>query len=339
MRPNKRNARLAIAIGAVLAAQAGAAPHPGTGGTTSFADVSRQCGQVRYLRPPPADLPRSTGPLRCDAGLLYAQAASKSAASDAEWDNVRECAFRSNDSAILMMLYANGSGVAPNLGVAMKYACAAPGTQLDVRNRLARLKRQSRNASFGCRDAASARLREVCGAIPSRHVAIKEKDDLAALAKTWTPKERTGLDMAREAMRYFAEHRADYETDQGSLARARLHAEAMGAEFERFASDIEDFQSGKTPRFTEAEFKALEDKLNQAYREFMEAQPGADSYLGTIRKSGVEKTQRAWLAYRDALELFGSIKYPDVPASGWRALLTSRRIRQLSELTAAAEGR
>jgi uncharacterized protein YecT (DUF1311 family) len=339
MKLNKRNARLAIAIGAVLAAQAGAASHPGTAGTTSFADVSRQCGQVRYLRPPPADLPRSTGPLKCDAGLLYAQAASKSAASDAEWDNVRECAFRTNDSAILMMLYANGSGVAPNLGVAMKYACAAPGTQLDVRNRLTRLKRQPRNASFGCGDAASARLREVCGGVHYRHAAIKEKDDLAALAKSWTPKERTGLDMAREAMRYFAEHRADYETDQGSLARARLHAEALGAELERFASDIEDFQSGKTPRFTEAEFKSLEDKLNLAYREFMDAQPGADSYLGTIRKSGVEKTQRAWLAYRDAMELFGSIKYPDVPASGWRALLTSRRIRQLSELTAAAEGR
>jgi uncharacterized protein YecT (DUF1311 family) len=113
----------------------------------------------------------------------------------------------------------------------------------------------------------------------------------------------------------------------------------MDAEFERFATDIEDFQAGKTPRFTEADFKALDDKMNQAYREFMEARPGPDSYLGTIRKSDVEKTQRAWLAYRDAMELFGSIKYPDVPASGWRALLTSRRVKQLAELAAAAEGR
>jgi uncharacterized protein YecT (DUF1311 family) len=140
-------------------------------------------------------------------------------------------------------------------------------------------------------------------------------------------------------MRYFAEHRADYETDQGGVARARLHAEALSAEFERFSADIENFQGGKVPRYTEIEFKALDAKLNVAYREFMEAQPGPDSYLGTVRKSGVEKTQHAWLAYRDAMELFGSIKYPDVPASAWRGLLTSRRIRQLSELTAAAEGR
>ncbi|MGZ5202022.1 MAG: lysozyme inhibitor LprI family protein [Telluria sp.] len=339
MRPNKRMARLAIAAAALLGAQAGAAPHPGRHGDGGLADVARQCGQVRYLRPPPADLPRATGPLRCDAGLLYYQAASRAAAPDAGWDKVRDCAFRTNDSAILMMLYANGSGVAPNLGLAMKYACAAPGTQLDVRNRLARLKRDARHGGFGCGDAASARLRDLCAGVRVRQAAASDKDDLAALARTWTPKERVGLDMAREAMRYFAEHRADYETDQGSLARARLHAETMSAEFERFATDIEDFQSGKTPRFTDAEFKALDDKMNQAYREFMDARPGADSYLGTIRKSGVEKTQRAWLAYRDAMELFGSIKYPDVPASGWRALLTSRRIRQLSELTAAAQGR
>jgi uncharacterized protein YecT (DUF1311 family) len=337
MKANTRKARLAMAA-ALVGVQAWAAPHPVKQGA-GFADVARQCEQVRYLRPPPADLPRATGPARCDAGLLYYQAISKGGTPESEWDKVRDCAFRTNDSAILMMLYANGSGVAPNLGLAMKYACAAPGTQLDVRNRLARLKRQARQASFGCGDAASARLHELCGGVRIRHASASEKDELAALARTWTPKERLGLDMARDAMRYFAEHRADYETDQGSQARVRLHAEALNAELERFAADIEDFQGGKTPRFTDADFKSLEDKMNQAYRAFMDAQPTADSYLGTIRKSGVEKTQRAWLAYRDAMELFGSIKYPDVPASGWRALLTSRRIRQLSELTAAAEGR
>jgi uncharacterized protein YecT (DUF1311 family) len=53
----------------------------------------------------------------------------------------------------------------------------------------------------------------------------------------------------------------------------------------------------------------------------------------------VEKTQHAWLAYRDAMELFASTKYPSAPASGVRALLTSRRLRQLTELQNAAAGR
>ena len=63
------------------------------------------------------------------------------------------------------------------------------------------------------------------------------------------------------------------------------------------------------------------------------------SYLGTIRKTGVEKAQRAWLAYRDAMELYGSIRHPQVPGSGWRAQLTARRLKQLTELDNAAAGR
>jgi hypothetical protein len=39
------------------------------------------------------------------------------------------------------------------------------------------------------------------------------------------------------------------------------------------------------------------------------------------------------------MELFGSIKYPNVPAAGWRALLTSRRLRQLTELHNAELGK
>lgn len=333
------NFKPGLLIAVLLAAPVWAAAHTSKPAQhNGAADTGRQCQQVRYLRPPPADLPRSNGPARCDAGVLYYQ--TQATPSDAQWDKVRECAFRTNDSAVLMMLYANGNGVAPNLGLAMKYACAAPGTQLDVRNRLARLKRQASQRSFdGCADGASGRLRELCAAARDSKGERGREDELAALTRSWTPKERVGLDMAREAMRYFAEHRADYETDQGSLAHARLRAEAVSQELERFTSDIEEFQSGKTPRYSDADFKALDEQMNRAYREFMDAQPGPDSYLGSIRKSGVEKTQRAWLAYRDAMELFGSIKYPDVPPSGWRALLTSRRIRQLSELAAAAEGR
>src|SRR5205085_4812981 len=76
----------------------------------------RQCQQVRYLRPPPQDLPHLRTGGHCDAAALYYGAKSKPAATDADWQAVRECAFRTSDNAVLMMLYANGSGVAPNLG-------------------------------------------------------------------------------------------------------------------------------------------------------------------------------------------------------------------------------
>jgi hypothetical protein len=39
------------------------------------------------------------------------------------------------------------------------------------------------------------------------------------------------------------------------------------------------------------------------------------------------------------MELFASVRYPSVPTSAWRALLTGRRLRQVSELENAAAGR
>jgi hypothetical protein len=39
------------------------------------------------------------------------------------------------------------------------------------------------------------------------------------------------------------------------------------------------------------------------------------------------------------MELFGSIRHPQVPGSAWRAQLTARRLKQLTELDNAAAGR
>jgi uncharacterized protein YecT (DUF1311 family) len=118
-----------------------------------------------------------------------------------------------------------------------------------------------------------------------------------------------------------------------------MQVEASANELDQFATDIEAFESGKLPHFSEAEFKVLDDKMNQVYQRFMATPLSDASYLGTIRKAAVERTQHAWLAYRDAMELFASVRYPSVPASAWRALLTGRRLRQVSELENAAAGR
>jgi uncharacterized protein YecT (DUF1311 family) len=156
--------------------------------------------------------------------------------------------------------------------------------------------------------------------------------------KGWTTKEQLGFDMAAKAVHHFAQHRYEHETDLSGPMRDALQVDNISAELDRFAIDVEDFERGKLPQFSEAEFKVLDLKMIEVYNQFMRNSPGPNSYLGTIRKSGVEQTQRAWLAYRDAMELYGSIRYPSVPAAGWRALLTNRRLRQLKELADAASG-
>lgn len=328
---------------ALLASQAQAAPYPNLGSARkdrANAGWPLQCQQVRYQRPPADDLPRAKGSSRCDATRLYYETLAMDAPGDGDWQAVRECAFRNNDNAVLMMLYANGYGVAPNLGLAMKFACSTDSSPAELKNRLARLAQRSAREPFDqCDNITSGPKMDLCAQVRERQGERLRSGDLAGFVKGWTPKEQQGYEMVRQAARFFAQHRRDFETDLGGPARARLQADASAAEYDRFASDIEDFEQGKVPRYSEAEFAALEQKMNQVYERLMQAQPGPNSYLGTIKKSGIEKTQRAWLAYRDSMELFGSIKYPAVPASGLRALLTSRRLKQLSELHDAALGR
>jgi uncharacterized protein YecT (DUF1311 family) len=340
-----RPGRLAFLLFTVLfAGQATAAPYPNVTGprkeASSRATWYQQCQQVRYQRPPQDDMPRSRAPARCDASTLYYDTLALDAPSDEDWQKVRECAFRDNDNAVLMMLYANGAGVAPNLGLAMKYACGIESSAAEMKGRLAHLTRRTAHEVLDqCDDVSGGARMAMCAGVRERQGEKLRNSELAPLVRHWTQKEQLGFDMARQAARYFAQHRRDFETDQGGPSRSRLQADVAAAEYDRFASDIEDFEKGKVPRFTEAEFTALDERMNQAYQDFMQTAPGPDSYLGTIRKAGVEKTQRAWLAYRDAMELLGSIKYASVPASGWRALLTTRRLKQLTELNDAAMGK
>lgn len=332
---------LAILPALLLCGTAFAHPYPYLLGAKSdrraLADVTLQCQRVRYQRVPAGDQPRRAAPAQCDASALYYSALARKTSSDADWQAVRDCAFTTGDNAVLMMLYANGDGVAPNLGLAMRFACSSPGTVTEMRSRLLKLvQRGGRERVDHCDQAPGA---SGCAAVRERRLARSQADELATLARGWAPKEQVGFDMALQAARYFAQHRRDNETDTSSVAHARVQAEVESAELERFGQDVEDFQQGKLPRFSEAEFAALDAKMNDIYRQFMQAAPAPDSYLGNIRKSGVEKTQRAWLAYRDAMELFTSIKYPAMPSSGLRALLTMRRLKQLTELDNAILGK
>ncbi|MFL6675644.1 MAG: lysozyme inhibitor LprI family protein [Massilia sp.] len=306
------------------------------------ADWYQQCMRVRSLGAPAKDRPRDGDLSRCDAAELYYDTQHLEAADAGAWKKVRNCAFRTNNTAVLMMLYANGEGVYPNLNLATKYACSVDSTPDEMKARVAHLRRKAAGSgeSFDlCDDISSASMQGQCAGLRERGHDQQRGGQLAALARTWSPKEQTGFDLAYKAAHNFGQHRAEYETDASGSAKRSLQLEASSSELDQFVRDIRDFESGKVPQFSEGEFRALEDSMNRTYQQFMAAPASDASYLGTIRKSGVEKTQHAWLAFRDAVELFGSMKYPAAPASGLRALLTSRRLKQLSELENAAEGR
>ena len=329
---------------------AAAAPYPNVYGAPPEvlrgSDWYRQCLRVRADKPrqPPQ---ASTESGRCDASALYYDTLNTPDAREAAWRRVHACAARTNAHGVLMMLYANGHGVMPQLGLATRHACSIQSPVGEMKSRVQHLQRLAANRELGpvdvCDDVASAEMRGQCGAVRAR----QRKDwnnrqraaQLATLARSWSEKEQLGLEMATKAAHHFAQHRVDYETDKAGGAARSLQLDTQAAELDTFAVDVLDFEAGRGPRFSEAEFASLEKKMDALYRQFMLNRPVSGAYLGSIRKTGVEKTQRAWLAYRDAMELFGAIRYPALPGSGLRALLTARRIKQLTELDNAAAGR
>jgi len=336
-----------LVVATLLAGAAGAAPYPNVYGAPPEvlrnADWYRQCLRVKHEKPLPVALDAAAGAgARCDAAALYYDTLNLADASKADWQRVHACAARTNAHGVLMMLHTNGAGTTPKFDLALMHACSIQSPVDEMKSRVQHLRRRASGedrAPVDVCDDASADLRGQCAAMRARQRDQARAAQLAALARGWNAKEQLGLEMASKAAHYFAQHRVDYETDASGNATRSMQLDAQAAELDQFALDVSEAEAGKVPRFSEAEFDSLEQKMNATYRQFMLNRPASTSYLGTIRKSGVEKSQRAWLAYRDAMELFGAIRHPQVPGSSWRALLTARRIRQLTELDNAAAGK
>ncbi|QNA87441.1 DUF1311 domain-containing protein [Massilia sp. Dwa41.01b] len=339
---------LVSVLASLLADPALAAPYPNVYGAPPEvmrgADWYRQCMRVRALSMPREHAPRGQADgKRCDAASLYYDTLNMPEPGKADWERVHACAARTNANGVLMMLYANGVAMTPRFDLALKYACSIQSPVDEMKSRVQHLRRRASGEDGApldvCDDVASADSRGHCAAMRERQRDKSRGAQLAALSRNWNAKEQLGLEMATKAVHYFAQHRVDYETDSSSGATRSLQLDAQAAELDMFAADVLAAEAGKLQRFSEAEFASLDEKMNATYRQFMLTRPAGNSYLGSIRKTGVEKTHRAWLAYRDAFELFGSIRHPQVPGATWRAMLTARRMEQLTELDNAAAGR
>ena len=316
-----------------------AAPYPNLSAALGAAQRNgswyRRCMEVRRAAAPAAEGMAATPP--CDAMALYD--AALDAGGSADWQRVRACALQPPQPAVLMMLYANGDGVATDLALATKFACSIESSPAEMLARVERLRRLRPPARLDvCSDAGSAAGLATCAARQERRRDAARSATLSLLSRQWSTKAQAALSVAAAAARAFAERRAEDETDHAGAGGA-LQTETLASELERFTSDIADFDKGRLPRGTEAEYRVLEAEMDAAYQRFLHTPPAPDAYLGGIRKSGVERTQRAFLAYRDAMEMLGSVRYPAVPGAAWRALLTHRRLRQLTGLADAAAGR
>lgn len=297
-----------------------------------------ECVSARQLDYPASDrpTPRQIANLHdCDAGRLYYGLDGPANPLEA-----RLCALypgnedATQEAGILMMLYANGTGVTRNFGLAKKAACAAGGSPMELRGRLRHLREMEQGkAGPGpidvCDDITSGYMQGVCADIQAE-LASKDRDRaLASLTNSWPSKKRLAFERFKEQSDAFIVARSNLETDQSGTARAALIIEEERLRQDELLEGLRRFEAGQLPRFSAEDYARLDRELNLAYRDLLNAK---DDDSGTITKNAVRETQRHWLRYREAWVTFGTLSYPGTPAIAWRTFATEKRIAMLKSL-------
>jgi len=300
-----------------------------------------QCAALEKLAYPAADRPtaaQQAALARCDAPALY-----YGIRQPRDVVQARHCAFTpdkdedafSKKAGVLMMLYANGQGVARNLALAKKAACAAGGAPAELSGRLAHLAELAPGKSGAgkpidfCDDITSGMMMGYCSSLGSAQDDVKRERALAAIAATFKTGEKAAFSRLLNSLSRFVEARGGNEVDLSGTARGMLVAQEEDAQKDAFLSTLQAFERGKLPRFSAAQDKSIDRELNTVYGQ-LRRMP-AQEYT-TIKTTDIQATQRIWLAYRDAWVDFGKLRYPAVPAHAWRAHFTRQRTAMLKAL-------
>jgi hypothetical protein len=299
------------------------------------ADTLRLCAAVKDVELPSGDRPtrdEETSLAHCVSSDLYF-----GFGQPADPVKARACAFAEmkrggsdlpfGGRTILMMLYANGKGVARNFDVALKLACEIGGAPMDVAGRVHELahfrdERWTGDTFSTCDHSAGTYMYEQCAILQERFDGAERDLALNAIVSKWSAANRRAFDVFHAKARAFFKARAGMEIDlDGTL---EVHETAF---LERdLISTLERFERGELPKFPPGALRAADSAMKAALDRI---RTGTRSRWGTATREGIRQAQLAWLDYRDAWVAFGRRKYPGVAAESWKTWLTEQRVGML----------
>jgi len=326
--------------GAMHAAQP-AVPYPNTEGFgidfEKSEDWYQNCMRALRAAPPPSP---TLGKLRCDATDLYYRKRDQESTSSAEWREVHDCAEATGDDAVLMMLYANGYGVARDLERAVYHACKLDSAKAEMEIRVGYLASPAA-ASDGqafdlCDHITSGRMGGVCAAISQTRAERVRAARLDRFAAGLPPRARPAFTRLREAAAAFTRKSAG-EVDMTGTGGAGFTFRHSGRRAEEFLDTLFRAAGGKLPAASPAQFAKLDRELNDAYQKVLALPSEQDTHPerirgSTVKRADVRDAERAWLAYRDAWEPFLAAAGLPTDALTVKTLLTRQRIAQLKRL-------
>jgi uncharacterized protein YecT (DUF1311 family) len=259
-----------------------------------------------------------------------------------DYVRARQAAFKERDGGegrfvpgtILMMLYANGWGVERNLDLAIKLACdgAEDQARAELRGRLSHLESMRTpprgNAFDFCDDVSGGEMEGYCALLAEERRDSERKQTLVKLSKDWSAEQRARLEAVQVALTKFAELHARNERDLSAVDRDMVAAEGEAEVKQAFLEGLQQFEQGTFPKATEDSFRKDDEALNRIYKETLRK----DFSETTITPPGVKSTEKAWIAYRDALLTLVAQRYAEVPSVAFKAWLTRQRAEQLRVL-------
>jgi uncharacterized protein YecT (DUF1311 family) len=301
------------------------------------------CEQYKKISIPAADLPIAGD--RKQLAACVSEDLYFGFEKPADPVRARKCAYLERERAkkgtadgvfsgagLLAMIYANGKGAARNFDLALKFACEVDGAGAENGGRfdhLLELKRQHWTGSdFSlCDDITSGFMMGWCAHLEERGDKIQRQRRLEQVTGRWGPAEKQALSELQAVASRFFESSSSHEVDSGS-GRAAFEIEEQASLEDDFVHDLEQFEKGRLPQFSAADFTQADAELNAIYAK-LRALPR--QVIGPTF-ADIKETQRIWLEYREAWVKFGRQKYPRVPAESWRTWLTQERTKMLEDV-------
>ncbi|MEH3147240.1 MAG: DUF1311 domain-containing protein [Methylobacterium frigidaeris] len=295
------------------------------------------CRSVREVAIP--DEPETGETAPCDAEALYYGIGRK-----ADPEAARLCADRTARSgssvdpfdgeSLLMTIYANGRGAPRRLDVALALACRVGGAPAETEGRVLHLDRLRAENWTGsdfsvCDDATSGALAGLCAAHDERIADADRRRRLDAIATRLPPAARKTFGRLRRAGTAYAEAVGEHEVDQSGTARGAMAIRAQARQEDEFVALAEALDRKAPAGGGAAPFRAADARLNAVYGRVMATRD--TSAWGTVKVEDIRRTQRRWIAYRDAFLAFARSIPADPDALA--AALTDRRRAWLDEIS------
>jgi hypothetical protein len=295
------------------------------------------CASVKDVELPTGDRPTATE----EGALASCTSVDAYFGFDGAVDPIkaRKCAYAEIDrgarapiagKAILMMVYANGRGVARNFDAALKLACSigdAPGDAAGRVHQLDRLKKANwAGNNFSICDHSSGReLYEQCAILQERFDKRERDSQFNDLTNSWSgPQVKAFQAFRSEAERF-------YQVQAGNGVNLESTFEVQEETFllNGLLTTLQKFERGELPKYSAAELRKAEAEESAAYAR---TQTGKEARWGTVTRQGVSRCEEEWRRYRDAWISFGKKRYPSVTEQSWKAWLAIERTVMLNRL-------